>query len=316
MPAAVRPRAVHHAARPAAARRPAPVSGVRYFVREGVQGFRRNGLMSVAAVTITIVTLVSLGAAIIIAGTLDALAGGVERRIQVIVYLRDGLRPSELDGVRTRLAQLPGVTGVVFVSKEAALESFQRRIGGKVDLRGILSHNPLPASFEVSAARPEQLREIAAAAAGLRHVEHASYGAQMADRLVAITRLVRLGGVAISAGLAIVAMIIIVNTIRLTVLARRTEIEIMRLVGATAWFIRWPFVIEGAISGALAGVTALVLVSGAYTWLSWATGGSLPFLPLLSPLQVAVQLAWKLMLWGVLIGIAGSLLALRRFLSR
>lgn len=316
MPAAVRPHAVHRAAGPAASRRPASVRGVRYFIREGVEGFRRNGLMSVAAVTITVVTLVSLGAAIILAGTLDALAGGVERRIQVVVYLRDGLRPRELDAVHTRLARLPGVTGVVFVSKEAALESFQRRLGGKVDLRGILSHNPLPASFEVTASRPEQLRDIAAAAAALRQVEHASYGAQMADRLVAITRLVRLGGVAISAGLAIVAMIIIVNTIRLTVLARRTEIDIMRLVGATAWFIRWPFVVEGAISGALAGVMALVLVSGAYTWLSWATGGSLPFLPLLSPLQVAVQLAWKLMLWGVLIGIAGSLLALRRFLSR
>jgi cell division transport system permease protein len=316
MPAAVRPRVVHPTARPAVARRPAPLRGMRYFIREGVEGFKRNGLMSVAAVTITVVTLVSLGAAIIVAGTLDAMAAGVERRLQVIVYLRDGLPASEIDGVRARLAGLPGVTGVAFVSKEAALESFQRRLGGTVNLRGVLSHNPLPASFEVAAERPDYLRAIAAAATALRQVEHASYGAQMADRLVAITRLVRLGGVAISAGLAIVAMIIIVNTIRLTVLARRTEIEIMRLVGATAWFIRWPFVVEGAISGALAGLAALVLVSGAYTWLAWATGGSLPFLPLISPLQVAVQLAWKLLLWGALIGIAGSMLALRRFLSR
>lgn len=298
------------------ARRPASVRGMRYFIREGIEAFRRNGLMSVAAVTITVVTLVALGAAIIVAGTLDALAGGVERRLQVIAYLRDGLRPSEIAAVQARLERLPGVTGVVFVSKEAALESFQRRLGGKVNLRGVLSHNPLPASFEVAAERPEHLPAIAVAAAAMRQVEHASYGAQMVDRLVGITRLVRLGGVAITAGLAIVAMIIIVNTIRITVLARRTEIEIMRLVGATAWFIRWPFVVEGAISGGLAGLTALVLVSGTYAWLAWAAGGSLPFLPLLSPLQVAVQLAWKLLLWGALIGIAGSLLALRRFLSR
>jgi cell division transport system permease protein len=316
MPAAVRPRAAHPVAGPGVARRPASLRGVRYFVREGIEGFRRNGLMSVAAVTITVVTLVALGAAIIIAGTLDTLAGGVERRLQVIVYLRDGLQRNEIDGVQARLARLPGVTGVVFVSKEAAFESFQRRLGGNVDLRGILSHNPLPASFEVAADRPEHLRAIAAAAGALLSVEHASYGAQTADRLVAITRLVRLGGAAISAGLAIVAMIIIVNTIRLTVLARRTEIEIMRLVGATAWFIRWPFVVEGALTGALAGLAAVVLVSGAYAWLAWATGGSLPLLPLLAPLQVAVELAWKLLLWGALIGIAGSLLALRRFLSR
>jgi len=316
MPAAVRPHAVHPASRPGIFRRPASLRGMRYFIREGIEGFKRNGLMSVAAVTITVVTLVALGAAIIVAGTLDTLAGGVERRLHVIVYLRDGLPAGEIDGVRARLTRLPGVTSVVFVSKEAALESFQRRLGGTVNLRGVLSHNPLPASFEVAADRPDYLRAIAEAATALRQVEHASYGAQMADRLVAITRLVRLGGVAISAGLAVVAMIIIVNTIRLTVLARRTEIDIMRLVGATAWFIRWPFVVEGAISGALAGLAALVLVLGMYTWLAWATGGSLPFLPLLSPLQVAVQLAWKLLLWGALIGIAGSLLALRRFLSR
>jgi len=316
MPAAVRPHPAHPVARTGVGRRPSSVRGVRYFIREGIEGFRRNGLMSVAAVTITVVTLVALGAAFIVAGTLDTLAGGVERRLQVIVYLRDGLRPTEVDGMRARLARLPGVTGVVFISKEAALESFQRRLGGKVDLRSILTHNPLPASFEVASDSPEHLQAIAAAAGALPNVEHASYGAQMADRLVAITRLVRLGGAALSVGLAIVAMIIIVNTIRLTVLARRTEIEVMRLVGATAWFIRWPFIVEGAVTGALAGVTALVLVSGAYTWLAWATGGSLPFLPMLSPLQVAVELAWKLLLWGALIGIAGSLLALRRFLSR
>src|SRR5262252_2124057 len=147
MPAAVRPHAAHVVAGPRVARRPVSLRGVRYFVREGIEGFRRNGLMSVAAVTITVVTLVALGAAIIIAGTLGTAAGGVERRLQVIVYLRDGLQPKEIDGLRAQLAGLPGATGVVFVSKEAALDVFQRRMGGKVDLRGILSHNPLPASF-------------------------------------------------------------------------------------------------------------------------------------------------------------------------
>jgi cell division transport system permease protein len=96
----------------------------------------------------------------------------------------------------------------------------------------------------------------------------------------------------------------------LTVLARRPEIEVMRLVGATAWFIRWPFVVEGAVTGALAGFAAMILVTGAYGWIAQA----LPFLPL-SPLQVALELTWKVLLWGIVIGIGGSLLAVRRFLS-
>lgn len=316
MPAATNPEA---AARPAAAPRadrPAgPARGARYFVREGVEGFKRNGLMSVAAVTITMVTLTALGAAVIVAGMLNQLAAGVERKLNVMVYLRDGLRSNEVGAVRARLMRLPGVTGVVFVSKEDALASFQQRLGGRVDLKEFLSRNPLPASFEVTADGAERLEAIAAAAGRLPQVEHASYGGQTIDRLMTVTRIVRLGGLAASAGLALVAMIIIVNTIRLTVFARRMEIEVMRLVGATGWFIRWPFVIEGAITGAVAACAALILVTGAYAWLAWTAGGSLPFLPLLSPLEVARDLAWKLLMWGILIGIGGSLLAVRRFLS-
>jgi len=315
MPAATRsgPAAPRLAALPAARR--AAARGAPYFVREGIEGFRRNGLASVAAVTITMVTLMALGVALIVASTLDQLAGGVERKLQVVVYLRDGLRSSEVEAARARLSRLPGVTQVDYVSKDDALTVFQQRVGGRVDLREVLSHNPLPASFEVAADRPARLEAIARAAAVLPQVEHASYGAETADRLLAVTRIVRLAGAVASVGLALVAVIIIVNTIRLTVFARRKEIEVMRLVGATAWFIRWPFVVEGAITGAVAGCAALVLVTGLYAWLAWATGGSLPFLPLVSPLQVALHLAWKLLLWGVLIGIGGSLLAVRRFLS-
>jgi cell division transport system permease protein len=316
MPAATRPEGVvRPASVPRADRRVRHARGAPYFLREGVEGFTRNGLMSVAAVTITMVTLTALGAAFVVAGTLDRLSASVEHRLEVIVYLHEGLRPGDVGAVRTRLLRLPGVTEVAFVSKEDALTSFQRRLGGKVDLKEFLSHNPLPASFAVTADRPERLEAIAEAAGQLPQVEHASYGGPTIDRLTAVTRLVRLAGVVASAGLALVAMIIIVNTIRLTVFARRMEIEVMRLVGATGWFIRWPFVIEGAITGAVAACAALILITGAYAWLAWTAGGSLPFLPLLSPLEVARDLAWKLMMWGVLIGIGGSLLAVRRFLS-
>lgn len=282
---------------------------------EGIQGFRHNGLASAAAVTITMVTLVALGAAMVVASTLDHLARSVESRVQMVVYLRDGLRASEVAAIRTRLIRLPGVTEVTYVSKDDALAAFQQRLGGRVDLTEFLSHNPLPASFEVAVDDPARLSAIAAEAGALPNVERASYGAETVDRLLAWTRGVRLGGAIASGVLAFVAMIIIVNTIRLTVLARRTEIEVMRLVGATAWFIRWPFVIEGAVTGTLAGCAALTLVTGAYTWLAWTAGGALPFLTLLSPLQVALDLAWKVLLWGFVIGIGGSLLAVRRFLS-
>jgi cell division transport system permease protein len=285
------------------------VRGLLYFVGEGIHGFRQNGLASAAAVTITMVTLVALGTAMVVAGTIDNLARRMESKVQVVVYLRDGIRASEVTVVGTRLARLSGVTRVTYVSKDDALAAFQQRLGGRLDLTE-LPRNPLPESFEVAVGDPARLSPIAAEAGALPNVERASYGAETVDRFLAITRVVRLAGAVGGGGFALVALIIIVNTIRLTVLARRPEIEVMRLVGATAWFIRWPFVVEGAVTGALAGFAAMIVVTGAYGWIALA----LPFLPL-SPLQVALELTWKVLLWGIVIGIGGSLLAVRRFLS-
>jgi cell division transport system permease protein len=296
-------------------RRSAPARGVPYFVREGVEGIRRNGLMTMAAVTITMVTLVALGVALIVAGTLDQIARGIEEKTQVIVYLREGLGAQDLDALYARLNDISGVAEVTYVSKDEALAGFQRSLGGKVDVKDLLSHNPLPASFVLTANRPDLLQAITAAAAGQPEVEHATYGADAVDRLLAVTRAVRWGGVVLGGALALVAVIIIVSTIRLTVFARRTEIEVMRLVGATAWFIRWPFVVEGALTGAAGAGLALLVVAGGYTWAAWGARASLPFLPLLSPGPVALMLAWKLSLWGICIGVGGSLLAVRRYLS-
>lgn len=315
MPAATKPGIEGRAPAGRTVRRLGPARGLPYFLREGVRGFAHNGLASAAAVTITMVTLMALGAALVVAGTLDRLARGVESKAQVVVYLHDGLRASEIAAVRARLIALPGVTRVTYVSKADALEGFQQRLGGRVDLMEFLSHNPLPASFELMVDPPARLAAIAAAAGTFPQVERATYGAETVDRLLAVIRAVRLGGTIASAGLAVVAMIIIVNTIRLTVLARRAEIEVMRLVGATAWFIRWPFVVEGAVTGMLAGCAALIVVTGAYAWVVWMARGALPFLPLASPLEVAAELAGKVLLGGIVIGIGGSLLAVRQFLG-
>jgi cell division transport system permease protein len=288
--------------------------GVPYFIREGVDGIRRNALMSMAAMTVTAVTLVALGVALVVAQTLDRIARGVEQKTQVSVYLREGLNADDLDALRARLSVIPGVAALTFVSKDQALAGFQESMGGKVNLRDLLSHNPLPASFVLTADGPDDLQAITAAASALPEVEHATYGADAVDRLLAATRAVRWGGVALSVGLALVAMIIVVTTIRLTVYARRTEIEVMRLVGGTAWFIRWPFVVEGALTGAASAGLALLVVVGGYSWLAWGMHAAFPLVPLLRPGEVALMLVWKLMLWGISIGVGGSLLAVRRYL--
>jgi cell division transport system permease protein len=145
-------------------------------------------------------------------------------------------------------------------------------------------------------------------------VEEVVFGTPVVDRLVALTRAVRVGGTALAALLAAASLLIIVNTIRMTVAARRQEIEIMSLVGATPGFIRGPFMLEGALQGAAAaGLTTVLLVAG-YASLAARVSTSLPFLPLLAPaaiLPAAVAIVWIL---ATAVGIGGSMIGLRRYL--
>lgn len=291
-----------------------PARGIRYVLAEGLQGFRRNGLMSVAAVTITTVALVALGAVLVVVGTLDHAARVLEQQLHVVVYLRDGLPAEEVQGLRDRLTRLPGVTGVTYVTKDEALARLQQMFGARVEMQDLVARNPLPDSLVVTADRPARLGPLADAARKFPEVEEARYGEQVADRLIGVTGFVRVGGTVATGVLALVALIIITSTIRLTVFARRAEIEVMRLVGATAGFIRWPFIVEGATTGACGALAAFLLVAGAYAALALRTQAVPTFLPLPAPEQVALAVLWKLLLWGVLLGILGSLLAVRRYL--
>jgi cell division transport system permease protein len=288
--------------------------GVRYFLVEGFEGFRRNGVMSAAAVTITMVTLLALGGALVVAATLDHIARHLERQMEVVAYLRDGLTPAQAGTLRDRLAHLPGVRSLDYVSKDEALTRFQQSMGGQMNVQDLLTRNPLPASYVLTADDPADLSAIAAAAREFPEVEDVNDGSQAAARLLRVTRIVRLAGDAAGAALALVALVIIASAIRLTVFARRAEIEVMRLVGATAWFIRWPFLVEGAITGGCGAGGAVLLVAGAYTVVAYGARASLPFLLLPAPEQVALSVSWKLVLWGVVIGIIGSVLAVRRYL--
>ena len=291
-----------------------PPRGLRYVLAAGLEGFRRNGLMSLAAVTITTVTLLALGVVLVVAGTLAQIARHLEEQLEVVIYLKDGLTGAEVRTVHARLSALPGVRDLRYVSKTEALAKLQETLGARVDVRDLVSRNPLPDSFLITADTPSRLPALASAALRLPQVEQTSYGARAVGRLLALTQAVRLGGAVAVAGLALVSLIVITSTVRLTVFARRAEIEVMRLVGATAWFIRWPLVVEGAITGACGALAAFAVVAVAYTVLAHGARGTQEFLPLLSPGEVAFAVFWKLSLWGILIGVLASLLAVRRYL--
>jgi len=285
------------------------------FASDAAAGFRRNGLMTVAAVTTVMVALLVVGAAVLVGLNLTRLASAVEAQVEVVAFLQEGLGPGGAARLRSALGALPGVASVTFVTRDEALRRLQTHLGDGASFADLVRTNPLPDSVELQLADPALAPAVAQAVSRQPGVSEVTYGGQMVDRVVALSRSVRLVAGLLTAFLAGVALIVVVNTIRLTVIARRQEIEIMHLVGATRWFIRWPFLFEGLLQGAAAAGAAIVVLLFLYALGAARLGASLPFLPLVGPREALEPLLAAVLLGGTGVGVVGSLIAIRRFLA-
>jgi len=292
----------------------AAVASAAYLTREGAVGFWRNGLMSAAAVSSVLAALLAFGGALVSLWNLDSLATRVEAQLVAVAYLREGLSAAQREAARRAAAALPGVREASLVPKEAALRRLEEALG--LELRAAVRENPLPDTLEVRPERAQDLRRVADALRSVPGVSEVTYGADATDQVLALTRLVRGAGAAATLVLGTVSVVVSANALRLTVLARRQEVEILRLVGASAWFVRWPFLVEGLLHGLVAAVCASVLWAGFYPWAVGRLQQAWPFLPVLPPVQVLPSLAAALLAAGVLVGLLGAAVSVRRFLGR
>jgi cell division transport system permease protein len=287
----------------------------RVIVGDALAGMRRNALMAAAATSTIVVALAVAGCGLLVSANLIHLAAMLEGQVEVVGFLRDGLSAAQQQDALARIAAAPGVRSAKIVGRSAALGRLQRAFGASAAIVDLLPANPLPDSIEVHVTDAARTRAVASAIQRTPGIEEVVFGAPVVDRLVAATRAVRLAGGAAAALLTAAALLIIVNTIRLTVAARRQEIEIMTLVGATRGFIRWPFLIEGALQGAAAALVTTVLLGAGYVFLVTRVSASLPFLPMLPAatiLPIALAVVWAL---GIAVGICGSEIGLRRYLT-
>lgn len=241
------------------------ISFVVFSLRRAWQGFWRNALMSLAATATMVLMLLLLAGFWILQTGLQASLDYTESKVEVVADLKDNVKQSEVDPIIARLQGMPEVKGVEFVSEDEALAQWRQRLKeqGEEDLTRYLNANPLHASLNV---KLEQAHAYAAVVSELRSgawrevVDQVKEQQDLATNLVTVTNVMRTAGTVILVVIAFIVLFIIVNTIRLAVVARAEEIEIMRLVGASDAFIRWPFVFEGAMVGLLgAGLTLLFL---------------------------------------------------------
>ncbi len=275
-----------------------------------------NSWMTIASIGTVAVTMIIFGIFMLVASNLTTMAGNLESQVEMSVYLQDEITSEEVSVLGQQLMELDGVASVVYVSKEEGLQRLKEWYGENNDfLAGLEMDNPLRNAFELRTEQPEQVLDVAPIIETYNGVAEVVYGRGVVEQLFSLTRLVRLIAIGLMLGLASAATFIIANTIRITVFARRREINIMKYVGATDWFIRWPFVIEGMVLGFIGSLISAGLVSWLYGLAVTNLQVSMPFLPLVKPWPVLLVMSGWLLLLGMTIGVLGSALSLRRFLK-
>jgi cell division transport system permease protein len=289
---------------------------IEYFLKEAFISLKRNGLMSFASVSTVALSLLILGLFLVMVLNLNNMASALESQVQITVYLQDNLSDREMREIGTRITKQPGIIQVNFVNKEEAMERFKQRLGEQQGLLTALGDvNPLPNAFEVKVDSPERVKPVAQAIAQLKGVENAKFGQEIVEQLFNLTKMMRLFGLILIVFLALAALFIISNTIRITVFARRKEIGIMKYVGATDWFIRWPFMIEGMILGFGGALLAVFILNQTYGALTRQVYESLAFLPLIPKYPFITNISIFLLITGTTIGALGSTISLRKFMK-
>jgi cell division transport system permease protein len=290
---------------------------VAFSLRRAWQGFWRNGVMSIAASATMAFMLTLLAGFWVVQTGLSAGLDFVESKVQVRAFLRESASADEINGLRVKIAAMPEVAGVDYVSKEQALADFTAREKqvGHEDLVKYLDSNPLQASLDIRLSDPKQTTDVVQALTGTSVVDHVIPVADVVDRLLAVTAVIRTIGLSLLGAVGVTVLFIVVNTIRLAVVARASEIEIMRLVGASDAFVRWPFIFEGALVGFIGAAVTLVLFAVAADPLSGVLARYFEVPPVaLSSLSREVLIIT--LGTGLGLGSVGAWLSVRRYLAR
>jgi cell division transport system permease protein len=289
---------------------------VGFSLKRAWQGFWRNSLMSLAATASMVLMLVLLSGLLILLSGLDATLKYVESEVEVVAYLKDSATAQDVTLLTDDLRAMPQVESVTYVSKDQALKNFQERQPEVASLVQALPSNPLPASFEISLRDPSDYIDVATYLRAQSAVDSVQDIKQTVDQMITVINVLRTGGIAVLAIVGLTVLFIIVNTIRLAVVARAEEIEIMRLVGASDAFIRWPFVLEGALVGLFGAVITTCLLLLVQAPLTSLMAGFFNVLPIQASAIVGQNVALIVFATGIGIGVLGSYLSVRSYLSR
>lgn len=292
------------------------INTCKHFFLDALKSFKRNRTISIASSATVAATLFILGVFLITILDVQQVVKDVESRVEAKIFFNQDVTIGQKKAVEEKINSLDEVVKVTFESKSEAMKKFKEQIGeeNKLLVEGLEEDNPLPDSFVVKVKSPEMVSKVVESVKGMDGIYEIQDGKKIVDTIIKITSTIKWVGLVLFIVLIGVSLFLIGNTIKITVYSRRREIGIMKYIGATDWFIRWPFIIEGMLMGVIGAVVACGVLYYAYDAVYTKMSSSLMMVQFVEPMYVLTNISWQFMAAGILIGAIGSILAIRKFL--
>ena len=292
------------------------INTITYYIKDAFTSLKRNKTISIASIVTVLITFFVLGIFMLVASNINKGIDSVQNKVEIKVFLKDDIKLIDQREIEIKLREIDGVKDVIYSSKEEEYKNFEETTNGNEGLlKGYtFDNNPFQAAFTVKLDSPEYASNVSEGIKDFEGVDQIQDQQDLVDKVIGIVKGVRVVGGILFVILVGVSIFLIMNTTKLTVYSRRREVGIMKFVGATDWFIRWPFVIEGMVIGLvgslLSCITLFFAYRGVFTWIA----SQLSFVSIVNPTYVLSTLLWQFVIGGIFVGGTASVIALRKFL--
>lgn len=290
----------------------------KYSLKDAFKSIIRNKTLSIASIATVTATLFILGVITMTVANVNKVVDCLGSMVEVKVYLDDDINDTSKNSIENKIKTIDGVTSIVFESKEEALENVRGQLNddtGELSA-GFEEKNPFPASFTVKVKEPEIVDNVVSSIEGMNGIERIKDARSIIEKISRITNSLKVAAIVAFVIFILISLFLIGNTIKITVFTRKREIGIMKYVGATDWFIRWPFIIEGVILGIIGAVFAVILLNVGYALFFNGFSAEAVFgFELVGISYIWKYVIWEFILCGVFIGSIGSIISMRKFLK-
>lgn len=291
---------------------------LKYSIKEAFKSIKRNKTLSIASIATVTATLFILGVITLGVANVDKAVTQLGSMVEVKIYLKDNISDNDKNAIESKIKAVEGINTITFQSKDEALKDVQKQLNdesGQLS-SGFEERNPFPASFTVNVKEPPVVDEVVSSIKDMAGIEEVKDARDLITKISRLTDSVKIAAMVAFVVFIMISLFLIGNTIKITVFTRKREIGIMKYVGATDWFIRWPFIIEGVILGIIGAFISVLALGTIYAILI----GKLRADSLFGFTLVDISYIWKIIIWeflgcGVFIGAIGSILSMRKFLK-